>query len=171
MMNKLSVISLVALSFAIFSCGNRKVATIEAKTKDKQVEESNVETNQNSKRPSEISARIVEMSKDFTSDPFTILDAHIDGNLLHLTMQYSGGCGKHTFEVLGSAAIMKSLPPQRPVLIIHRNNGDNCRALITEELTVDISEFAYQKEEGSEIHLIMEGRERLKYVYSASANE
>jgi hypothetical protein len=167
MLKQVIALSLVAFSFGLGSCGNSKVATVEGKTKETKVEE----TNQNSKMPSEISARIVEMSKDFTSDPFTVLDAHIDGNLLHLTMQYSGGCGKHTFEVLGSAAIMKSLPPQRPVLIIHRNNGDNCRALITEELTVDISEFAYQKEEGSEIHLIMEGRERLKYVYSASANE
>jgi len=171
MIKHVTLFSFVVLSIGLFSCGNRKVATVEAKTKEKQVEETVPNNSTNDKLPSAILARVVEMSKEFTSDPFTVLDAHIDGNLLHLTVQYSGGCGKHTFEVLGSAAIMKSLPPQRPVLIIHRNNGDNCRALITEELTVDISDFAYQKEEGSEIYLIMEGRERLKYVYVTSSNE
>jgi hypothetical protein len=78
MLKQVIALSLVAFSFVLGSCGNSKVATVEGKTKETKVEE----TNQNSKMPSEISARIVEMSKDFTSDPVTVIDAHIDGNLL-----------------------------------------------------------------------------------------
>lgn len=143
------------------ACGNKK----KTENKEEVVEVNN--NNSEQKPSSQISARLADMNQEFKSDNFTILDVHIDGNLMHLTVEYSGGCGEHKFEVLGSKAIMKSLPPLRPVLIIHDAGGDNCRALITEQLTVDISAFAYQQEEGSEIMLVMEGREKISYKYSA----
>jgi len=152
------ILLLAGLTFSS-ACGNKK------KTVDKEVV---VEVNDNSEqtmKPSQITARLTEMYKEFKSDNFTILDVHIDGNLMHLTVEYSGGCGEHKFEVLGSKAIMKSLPPLRPVLIIHDAGGDNCRALIKEQMTVDISEFAYQQVDGSEIMLVMEGREKISYKF------
>lgn len=143
------------------ACGNKK----EIEKKEEVVV---VDNNDSEQKPSsQITARLADMNQEFKSDNFTILDVHIDGNLMHLTVGYSGGCGEHKFDVVGSEMIMKSLPPQRPVLILHDAGGDKCRALITEQLTVDISAFAYQQEEGSEIMLVMEGREKISYKYSA----
>jgi hypothetical protein len=65
---------------------------------------------------------------------------------------------------LGSKAILKSFPAQRPVMIVHNANKDECRAIIREEILVDISEFAYSKEQDSEIILLIDGQ-RLSYKY------
>lgn len=162
-MKKYNFCIMLALSLVVVACGNKK----EVVTNDNStiVEEMKSEENQ-SKQPSQATARLVDMSKDVKTDPFTILDVHIHGNIMHLTVQYGGGCQDHKFEVLGSKMIMKSMPPQRPVIITHDAGGDMCRALITEELHIDISDLAYQQEEGSEIILILEGRDKISYVYA-----
>ena len=121
------------------------------------------------KGTSVLTARLANLSQAYKSDSFTILDAHMDGNLMHLTVEYSGGCEVHSFEVLGSNAIMKSMPPQRAVLILHNANGDACRSLIVEQLTVDLSEFAYQQEDGSEIFLVVEGLEKIPFVFERNS--
>jgi hypothetical protein len=149
------------LGLAIFiSCGNKKKIV-----EQEEVQEVKVMQENKGRAPSKITARIGDVSKEMKSDAFSILDIHIDGNLLHLTVEYSGGCGEHSFEVIGSEMIMKSLPAQRPVVIVHSNGGDYCKALITEEMTVDISEFAYKKEAGNEIVLIFKDRDKIVYKF------
>jgi hypothetical protein len=99
------------------------------------------------------------------SDPFTLIDVHVDDlNKLHLTVEYSGGCKQHEFKILGSKAILKSFPAQRPIMITHNANSDECRQIVREEILVDISDFAYTKENGSEIILLIDGQ-RLSYIY------
>ena len=71
-----------------------------------------------------------------------------------LGISYSGGCEKHSFELLGSRLIQKSLPPKRGIILYHNSNGDSCRELVTEELIFDIRNLSYDK---SEIILILEG--------------
>lgn len=169
-MRKGVIVSLLVIGLMSVSCGNKKKAV----ENNEVVEMKNTETNneqQAERRNSKVTVELVDMSQDIKSDPFTILDAHIDGNKLHLTVQYGGGCGDHSFTVLGSKMIMKSMPPQRPVMIVHDAGGDRCRALLTEELVVDISELAYTKQDGSEIFLIMEGREKIMYVYESEETE
>ncbi|MBK9593088.1 MAG: hypothetical protein IPO32_16855 [Crocinitomicaceae bacterium] len=84
----------------------------------------------------------------------TILKVIIDGNTMILDVEYSGGCEEHTFKLLGSEMIQKSLPPKRGIMLWHDNKGDSCRSIVNEQLKFDISVLAYA---GGEIILNLDG--------------
>lgn len=106
-------------------------------------------------------------SSEMESDPFTLLSVVCQGNVLNIVVQYSGGCEKHTFQCIGSPMISKSLPPRRSIQLIHRSNNDQCKKLIQDTLHIDITAFAYLKEEGSEILLdLMDWKNSINYSYS-----
>lgn len=101
-----------------------------------------------------------------TSDPFTIINAKINGNDLQLEVQYGGGCKDHSFDCIGDEAIMKSNPPKRIVKLVHKNNMDECKALITKKIVIDIRSLAVTENKGSEIVLLLQGWEgELRYVF------
>jgi hypothetical protein len=93
-----------------------------------------------------------------------ISKAHIEGNSLVLKIGYSGGCSSHTFACVGSTRISKSLPPIRWVKLIHTTE-DSCREYIERDLVVDISSFAYQQKNGSEIKLNIDGYGQILYSF------
>lgn len=100
------------------------------------------------------------------TDALNIESAKISGNTLILAVTYTGGCADHTFDLVGSMAISKSLPPIRAVKIIHNSNGDTCKATVKKTLNFDLTELAYKKEAGSEIILNIEGvSEPMRWVY------
>lgn len=99
------------------------------------------------------------------SDPITIEKVSIKGNEMTIDVSYSGGCKDHTFELIGSQMVAKSMPPIRAIKLVHTGNEDNCRALIMRTLVFDISALAYQQVEGNEIFLTLND-ERYKYVFS-----
>jgi hypothetical protein len=95
------------------------------------------------------------------TDYYTITSAEIQGSLLFLEVEYSGGCGLHQFEFVGDRAISKSLPPQRSVKLLHDNGDDQCEALVSQSIEVDITDLA----SGNEIILNLFGyNEPLKFV-------
>lgn len=99
----------------------------------------------------------------------TILSASITGNTLTLQVQYGGGCEDHFFRLEGSEIISKSLPPIRPIRLVHTGKKDLCKALIIKTLQFDLSTIAYQKEDGNQIRLTLEGyEEELMYTYTAA---
>lgn len=117
----------------------------------------------NSKR-SMITATIGEIN--LPSDPITISAIRVEGNKMFLDIRYSGGCEEHSFQVVGSEMIAKSLPPIRAIQIMHNSNGDQCKKLIEQTLEVDISALAYKQENGSKIFLTTEGwKERIEYTF------
>jgi len=91
------------------------------------------------------------------SDPITIENATLKGNVLEISVSYSGGCQKHHFSLIGSAAISKSLPPRRAIKLIHEKMGDDCKKSVQEKLYFNIDEFSYTKESGSTIFLDLNG--------------
>lgn len=108
------------------------------------------------------------LGKSATGLPFQILDAEIKGNTLVLAISYEGGCGFHDFQLIGSEAISKSLPPIRSVSLLHTlaSTEEKCKATVNTTLKFDIKKLAYKQEKGSEIYLTLEGwKERLTYVY------
>lgn len=101
------------------------------------------------------------------SAPVEITSCKIEGNTMFLTVSYSGGCKDHSFKVIGSPSISKSLPPYRSVQVFHDNNEDSCRELITKNLEVDISALAYIQNPGSVIYLTLGGwEERVTYTFA-----
>ena len=128
-----------------------------------QVDETAIDVESKPNDNIQLTAKIGDLTE---SDPITISNAQIAGNTLFLTVEYSGGCQDHTFEMIGSMAVMKSLPPKRSVRLIHHGNDDHCRALITQNLEINIEALAYSQEKGSEIILILDGYgKELKYIY------
>ena len=96
----------------------------------------------------------------------TVTSATLVGNILSLDIEYSGGCQDHTFELIGSAAIMKSLPAKRAIKLVHNSNGETCRELVSETIKFNISALSMTETKGSEIVLLLDGyKESISYVY------
>lgn len=109
-------------------------------------------------------AIIGEPSKD---NPLTeISNAALDGNILKLTVAYSGGCEDQVFDLVGNEMIMKSFPPKRNMTLVRDSKGDACREFITKELLFDLTELSYKKKNGSEIILQLNGYDKeIRYVF------
>ncbi len=84
----------------------------------------------------------IEINKDYVGpangDPFSINAVEVKGDSLYVSVQYSGGCQTHSFKMISNGNFLKSLPPQLPLYLEHKSNGDNCRALKMETLVYDI---------------------------------
>lgn len=97
----------------------------------------------------------------------TITEAQIQGNELHLTVTYPGGCEVHKFKMVGSNVLAKSLPPIRNVSLLHSVDlNEACEKLVTQKLRFDIRDLAEKKEAGSVIKLTLNGwKEVLTYTF------
>lgn len=73
-----------------------------------------------------------------SGDLYNLEDASLltDGRLA-VNVSYSGGCEEHVFTACWSGDVYKSLPPQADIKIYHDGGGDQCRALIEEEIYID----------------------------------
>lgn len=164
----MKIIFAFALAATLFlGCKTEKTMTESTETEETTVNEP-VKTTETEptkpKKPYRVKAQLGDLSQ--RSDPFEIKNARIEGNLLLLEITYSGGCAWHKFECIGSEAVMKSLPPQRSLRLIHDNDNDSCEGIVHESLEIDISSLAISQTAGSEIVLILEGlNETLNYVY------
>ena len=117
--------------------------------------------------PIEIKAEIGRIEREQTTS-VQIIKSRIEGNTLFLKIGYSGGCEKHNFKVIGNPMISKSLPPIRSIELVHLNSGDTCREYIEQQLIIDISDLAYEKENGSIIKLQFSGiEEMLMFTYTS----
>ena len=143
------------VSSILMSCTTTKPITDQAN-------EGKIEVNDNAKDVIKLTASIGTASE---SDFIVIKSASISGDIMLVTVEYSGGCEDHSFEMIGEMAIMKSLPPKRTVTLVHNANGDSCRELITKTLEIDISALAADENSGSEIILLLGGHEtELSYI-------
>jgi len=75
------------------------------------------------------------------SDPFELRDIVIKGDSVEITVSYSGGCRKHTFEIIWNETLSGTTPPQTGMIILHNANGDMCEAYITDTLAFCISDL------------------------------
>lgn len=139
---------LVVLLVISSSCGSKKDSVQKSKEKESMAQK----------------AIIGEPSKD---NPTTqISNAELDGNILRLTVSYSGGCEEQVFDLVGNEMIMKSFPPKRNMTLVRNSKGDACREYITKELLFDLTELSYQKKNGSEIILLLNGYDKeIRYVF------
>jgi hypothetical protein len=159
--------SLFILALALLSCKAQKSVAEEVSkvTIEEQVAE---ETNENiegkPQRPYQVTATVGDVSQK--TDAYTIENAKIQGNKLFLDISYTGGCAWHKFEFVGSMAVMKSMPPQRAVKLIHDADNDSCESIVKQTIEIDISALADAQIPGREIVLILDGyNERLNYIY------
>jgi hypothetical protein len=63
------------------------------------------------------------------------------GDVLTVTVSYSGGCGTHDFEACWNGGWIKTLPLGVDLAIVHDGNGDACRQYITADLEYDLADL------------------------------
>lgn len=151
-------ITLITLSILMASCGTTKNTTMSESTENEPTNTTPTTVN-----IIKVTGELGEISE--TTDPFTIEATEIRGNLLYVDVMYSGGCEEHSFEVIGSNMIAKSMPPIRAIQVKHNANGDSCKKAVRAKLEVNIKEFAYKQEKGSEIYLTVNGKDRILYTF------
>lgn len=71
---------------------------------------------------------------DYIMDPYTIENASIVEDILHLEVSYTGGCQEHLFELVALNDFLASQPVQADILLTHDANNDSCESPIKEEL-------------------------------------
>lgn len=77
--------------------------------------------------------------REIHSDPFELGEAVIEGDVLKITVSYSGGAAEHDFTLYWSGISTRSLPPQLPMSLKHNANGDAAEAMITETIELDLT--------------------------------
>ena len=91
----------------------------------------------------------------FGTDAFALNTATIDGDILKVSLSYSGGCETHQFTLVASDSFLESFPVQLSIYIAHNANGDTCEAYPTEDYHFDLTPIktmyqeAYQQQAGT----------------------
>lgn len=88
--------------------------------------------------------------EDWPRDPAALRSVSLDGSLLRLEVEYSGGCREHLFDLVAWNGWLESYPVQVGVLLAHDDRGDACEALVTRQLTFDLGPLrrAYEQAYG-----------------------
>jgi hypothetical protein len=109
---------------------------------------------------------------DTTGDKYTIMGrAFVQGNVLHVTVQYGGGCRTHEFRLHASHVFLESNPVQSPLAIRHDAHNDLCKALLTHQLRFDLTALrdawraSYRQQSGTIILRLRGYSEGIAYVF------
>lgn len=95
---------------------------------------------------------------------FEWVNVWLDGDSLRAVVRYGGGCGLHEFVLESSGPMLKSLPPKQPLRLVHRSDGDPCRALIEDSLAWGVREYRGTPR-GLTVLLLQDWNEPLNYNY------
>ena len=105
-----------------------------------------------------------DLSDVDTGDAYEIYSAAMDGNILELCIEFSGGCENHVFEMFAEEMFAESYPVQTWAKIRHDDSGDSCEALVHDCINFDLEPLEsayidyYQSSEGT-IIIHLEGFE------------
>jgi len=119
---------------------------------------------------SEFCAPITINAAPYTSypnDDVTVQSIFIKDNCLKLKIQYSGGCKNHIFRLVCNIPKCGT-PPQPPMTLTlsHDANNDACEALITKDISFDLTPLRNQ--DSSSVWIIFNApgfNRKLKYKY------
>jgi hypothetical protein len=84
-----------------------------------------------------------------------VTDATIDGDVLRVTVEHSGGCGSHEYGSCWDGSFAESDPVQAWLQLDHLNIDDQCEAIVTQPLAIDLGPMrdawieAYQQPSGT----------------------
>lgn len=102
---------------------------------------------------SQIPAVITEMGFARETDPCRIYSLFVEGTILNIGIEYSGGCKEHAFELYTDGVIMKSLPPKQRFFLKHDSDNDMCKSLVRDTLVFDLNGI---RPAGTELVVILE---------------
>jgi hypothetical protein len=110
-----------------------------------------------------VDGEFVEPSKN---DPVTITKLSIEGNILFIDVEYSGGCKDHDFRLFYNNIYMKSMPPKATLFLVHNANEDACREMISKTLSFNISAIKDPNPKSKEVIVMVKGSDQaVSYRY------
>ena len=101
-------------------------------------------------------------------DPFQIVAAAVDGDVLHLTLSFGGGCEDHDFTFFSEGPVLESFPPGAMIRIFHDSHGDPCEALLQQSFELDLRLIRSDSSDEVVVFLLefdQLGTRRLSYKY------
>ena len=90
-------------------------------------------------RPEPLVPVLFGPTADQETDPFTLNAAAVSGNILTVSVSYSGGCRSHLFVLTAADSFRESSPVQLPMVLTHDANEDPCEAYPTRQLRFDLA--------------------------------
>ncbi|MFT5685073.1 MAG: hypothetical protein ACI8RZ_006019 [Myxococcota bacterium] len=75
------------------------------------------------------------------ADAVWVDSASISGDQLTVDLSFGGGCETHDLGLCWDGSVAESDPAQVWLTVAHDAHNDSCEALLSESLTVDISEL------------------------------
>lgn len=129
-----------------------------------------------------VAAESVDCSfADLDTDGYVIESAEIVGDIMQVTVSYSGGCQDHDFFLCYDIFDAASDPPTNNVTLVHDAHDDACEAWITEVVEIDLSplQTSYQAAFGTDedpVEVVLElgvtplheDEINLQYIFSES---
>jgi len=110
------------------------------------LDQSVVDTNDHQTPPpprEPVPIEMIQLLKEGTpkpqSDSFNILSMNISGDQLTLKVSYGGGCEQHVFTAFYTESWEEKMPVGIALFIAHDANKDSCEAMLTEEITFDLT--------------------------------
>jgi guanyl-specific ribonuclease Sa len=153
-MKKVILLPAMFMTLLLASCHHKHVESTAT---------SNAGTSTNNTNSDEIrDVKIIPASEVcLTGDPYTIDSLTINGDVLSVFINYSGGCNPHQFDLTTNGNYEKSLPPQLSLCLNHSSNGDKCRKLIMRELKFNIESL---KRQGTQTLVLKIGEKEVNYL-------
>lgn len=73
------------------------------------------------------------------SDPVKIKKIGLSGDLLTISVEYSGGCEEHFITLNAGNCFLESYPVQSDVFMVHEDPADPCDSVVSEERVFDLT--------------------------------
>ena len=102
--------------------------------------------------------------KELSENQFNYDTVFVSGDTLVAIVTYSGGCGFHEFKLESNGPLLKSLPPKQPLRIVHRSDGDPCRAHVKETYKFGIKDYRGTTN-GATVLMLENWKPHLSYSY------
>jgi hypothetical protein len=138
---------MILIVFSLVSCA----ATREAKRDSK---------------PDSVSEVRIDQAKEQSDrgDPFTIRDAFMQDDLLHIEVSFSGGCAEHEFKLISNQDYNNEYPPELWLFLNHDSKGDRCKSIQYKTLAFDVAKVQHPGSGILTLH-VNDYKKPIKYVY------
>ena len=94
---------------------------------------------QQDKAPTSVRLMSDEGTSGHHEDAYSLGNMAVDGDVLQLTVSYTGGCERHRFDVLARAVTITGDDAEADLVVAHDARGDTCKALVTQHLEFSLT--------------------------------
>jgi hypothetical protein len=95
------------------------------------------------------------LPQQLPADPVLTSEVRIQYDMLTLSLSYGGGCWDHLFALHSTGTLSMSQPPEVDLVLSHDAKGDPCKALISRNITFDLSSLLPSEQGQSTVRILL----------------